>query len=189
MTDDGPAVSRVCVATAPRACGPLSSIQERRGFYRLHLMTDPADGAEFAVAAPGLDEVSLIGDLIAALHEAAASPGHTVAAARPRQPVVVGFHLGITRVTDDGFRGNGVARALALVRDPAITLRASARVALAGAARTEPLLAAVITAAFFDDLCAAGMPGAGWQRVPAASAWLRLFDGAPQRRRPAVAVG
>jgi hypothetical protein len=189
MNDDGPAVSRVCVATAPRACGPLSSIQQQRGFCRLHLMTDPADGAEFAVAAPGLDEVSLIGDLIAALHEAAAWPGNPAGAARTRQPVVVGFHLGITRVTEDGFRGNGVARALALVRDPAIALRASARVALAGTARTEPLLAAAITAAFFEDLCAAGMPAAGWQRVPPASAWLRLFDGTAQRRRPAIVVG
>ncbi|HEX3714387.1 MAG TPA: hypothetical protein VHV09_16455 [Trebonia sp.] len=186
MTGDGPAVSRLCVATAAGARGPLSSIQEGRGFYRLHLMTDPADGAEFAVASPGLDEVSLIGDLITALHEAAALAGCAKTAAWPRQPVVVGFHLGITRVTDDGFRGRGVDRALALVRDPAIAVRASARVALAGTAKAEPLLAAAITAAFFEDLCAAGMSAAGWQRVAPASAWLRLFDGPPPRRRPAL---
>jgi hypothetical protein len=176
MTEQGPAVSRLCIATAPNASGPLSSIQESGGFYRLHLMTDPADGAEFAVAAPGLDEVSLISDLIAALHERVmVIPGLG-------QPVLVGFHVGITRLTDVGFSGKGVERALALVRDPAIAVRASARVALAGSARTDPRLAAAITAGFFEDLCTEGLPGTGWQRVPPASAWLRLFCSAPGGR-------
>lgn len=176
MTELGPAVSRLCIAAAPNASGPLSSIQESGGFYRLQLMTDPADGAEFAVAVPGLDEVSLICDLIAALHELV-----TVIPGR-RQPVLVGFHLGITRLTEAGFCGKGVERALALVRDPAIAVRASARVALAGSARSNPGLAAAITAGFFEDLCAEGLSGADWQRVPPASAWLRLFDGAPRSR-------
>jgi hypothetical protein len=181
MTEQGPAVSRLCIATAPNAWRPLSSIQETGGFYRLHLMTDPADGAEFGVAAPGLDEVSLISDLIAALHQ------HVMAIARIRQPVLVGFHMGITRLSDVGFGGKGVERALALVRDPAIAVRASARVALAGSTRTDPRLAAAITAGFFEDLCTEGLPGADWQRVPPASAWLRLFDGIERGSRNGLA--
>ena len=173
MTEQGPAVSRLCIAAAPNACGPLSAIQESGGFYRLHLMTDPADGAEFAVAAPGIDEVALICDLIAALRE------HVTVVPGLRQPVLVGFHMGITRLTGVGFSGNGVERALALVRDPAIAVRASARVALAGSARTDARLAAAITAGFFEDLSTEGLSGADWQRVPPASAWLRLFDAAP----------
>jgi hypothetical protein len=170
MIEQGPAVSRLCIATAPGARGPLRSIQESGRFYRLQLMTDPADGAEFAVAAPGLDEVSLIGDLITALQE------HLTAIPGPRQPVLVGFHLGITRLTSVGFNGKGIERALALVRDPAIAVRASARVALVGSTRTNSCLAAAITAGFFEDLRTEGLPGADWQRVPPASAWLRLFD-------------
>jgi hypothetical protein len=181
MTEQGPAVSRLCIATAPNASGPLSSIQESGGFYRLHLMTDPADGAEFAVAAPGLDEVALISDLIAALRE------HVTVIPGLRRPVLVGFHMGITRLNGVGFSGNGVERALALVRDPAIALRASARVTLAGSARTDPCLAAAITAGFFEDLSTEGLPGADWQRVPPASAWLRLFDGAPRGLRDSLA--
>jgi hypothetical protein len=177
MSEQGPAVSRLCIAAAPNASGPLSSIQESGDFRRLHLMTDPADGAELAIAAPGLDEVSLISDLIAALRE------HAVVASGPRRPVVVAFHLGITRLTSAGFGGQGVERALALVRDPAIAVRASAQVTLAGSTRTDPRLAAAITAGFFDDLCTEGLAGLGWQRVPPASAWLRLFDSSPPGRR------
>lgn len=180
MTEQGPAVSRLCIATAPNASGPLSSIQESGEFGRLHLMTDPADGAEFAVAAPGLDEVSLVADLIAALHE------HVMAIPGLRQPVLVGFHRGITRLSGVGFRGKGVEGALSLVRDPAVAVRASARFALAGSARTAPRLAAAITAGFFEDLRAEGLPGADWQRVPPASAWLRLFDGAPGERQSSL---
>jgi hypothetical protein len=177
MSEQGPAVSRLCIAAAPNASEPLSSIQESGDFRRLHLMTDPADGAELAIAAPGLDEVSLISDLIAALRE------HAVVASGPRRPVVVAFHLGITRLTSAGFGGQGVERALALVRDPAIAVRASAQVTLAGSTRTDPRLAAAITAGFFADLCTEGLAGLGWQRVPPASAWLRLFDGSPPVRR------
>jgi hypothetical protein len=177
MSEQGPAISRLCIATAPNGFGLLTSVQESGGFYRLQLMTDPADGAEFAVAAPGLDEVALISDLIATLYEQVmVAPGH-------RQAVLVGFHLGITRLTGIGFTGKGVERALALVRDPAIAVRSSARITLAGSARARARLAVAITTGFFEDLRTEGFSDTGWQCVPPASAWLRLFDGAPPPRR------
>jgi hypothetical protein len=170
MTEHGPAVSRLCVAAAGGA-EPLRSIQESLGFYRLYLTTDPADGAEFAVAAPGLDEVSLISDLIDAMREQVTiTPG-------VRKPVLAGFHVGIIKLTSVGFGGTGVKRVLALVRDPAIAAHVSLRVTpVDSAGGRRHCLAVAITARFFEDLRAEGLPGEGWQQIPAADAWLRLFD-------------
>jgi hypothetical protein len=162
MTEDEPAVSRLCVAAAALAVAPLSSIQESGRFYRLHVAMDPADGAEFAVATPGLDEVSLIADLIAAMRSwAALTPGL-------RKPVLAGFHVGLIRLTGNGFGGKGVERTLALIRDPAVASAA----ALAGAR-----LAVAITVGLFEDLRMEGLADAEWQPVPTADAWLRVFDG------------
>jgi hypothetical protein len=63
MTEDEPAVSRLCVATADCDGWPLHTVVAAGGFYRMHVARDAADGSEFAVAAPGIDEVSLISDL------------------------------------------------------------------------------------------------------------------------------
>ncbi len=169
MTEHGPAVSRLCVAAAGGG-EPLRSIQESSGFYRLYLATDPADGTEFAVAAPGLDEVSLISELIDAIREQVTiTPGL-------RQPVLAGFHVGIIKLTGNGFGGTGVDRVLALVRDPAIAAHVSRRATAADSARGGSRLAIAITAGLFEDLRAEGLPGEDWQLVPAADAWLRLFD-------------
>jgi hypothetical protein len=128
MDECGPAVSRLCVAT--RGGGePLRSIQESAGFYRLYLTNDPVGGAEFAVAAPGLDEVSLIADLIDAIHQ------QVMTTLGQGQPVLAGFHVGIIKLTDTGFGGIGVERALALIRDPDVTAQVTLRVAAADSAR------------------------------------------------------
>jgi hypothetical protein len=169
MTEYGPAVSRLCVA-ATGGAEPLRSIQESGDFYRLYLTTDPADGAELAVAAPGLDEVSLISDLIGALRERVAD------AAGTGQSVVAGFHVGIVKLTETGFSGTGVERALALIRDPVITTLITPRAA-ADPRRGQSALAVAITAGFFEGLRAEGLPGDGWRLVSPVGAWLRLFDG------------
>jgi hypothetical protein len=169
MIEHGPAMSRLCVAAAGGA-GPLRSIQESSGFYRLYLTTDPADGAEYAVAAPGLDEVSLISDLIDAMRE------QVTITQGLHQPVLAGFHVGIIKLTGADFGGTGVERALALVRDPAIAAHVSLRATAADSAQGRHCLAVAITARLFEDLRAEGLSSNGWQPVPAADAWLRLFD-------------
>ena len=169
MTEHGPAVSRLCVATVGGA-GPLHSILESGGFYRLHLTRNPEEGTEYAVAAPGLDEVSLVSDLIDAIHERVAStPGL-------RQPVFACFHVGIIKLTDEGFGGVGIRRVLALIRDPALAAFVSRRAAAADSGGGRPCLAVAITGRFFEDLRAEGLPGDDWQLVPAADAWLRFLD-------------
>jgi hypothetical protein len=168
MDECGPAVSRLCVAT--RGGGePLRSIQESAGFYRLYLTNDPVGGAEFAVAAPGLDEVSLIADLIDAIHQ------QVMTTLGQGQPVLAGFHVGIIKLTDTGFGGIGVERALALIRDPDVTAQVTLRVAAADSARGGLCLAVAITSRLFEDLRAEGLPGGNWQPIPEADAWLRLF--------------
>lgn len=54
----------MCSAGIP---GPLTLIQRSGGFYRFYVKTGPL-GTELAVASPGVDEVSLIADLIAAIY-------------------------------------------------------------------------------------------------------------------------
>jgi hypothetical protein len=149
--------------------GPLRSVQEGARFYRLYLSTDPADGTEVAVATPGLDEVSLISDLIDAIR------GQVMITPGLRQPVLAGFHLGMIRLTSTGFGGTGVQRVRTLIRDPSIAAHVSLRAGANDPVRCGPCLAVAITAGLFADLRVEGLPGDGWQLVSAASAWLRLF--------------
>jgi hypothetical protein len=156
LADHEPAVRRLCVAT---------TVQRSSGFYRLYLMT-VAEGIELAFAAPGLDEVSLVTDLITAMREAVAGD------AQPGRPVLAGFHVGITKVVGEGFGGTGADRTLALIRDPAV-------LGAAGHGETGARLGVTITAALFEDLRAEGLSGTGWQRISSAGAWFKLFDPAP----------
>lgn len=176
--DRGPAVTRLCIATlSASGRGPLTSIQRSGGFYRLYLAADPAAGTEFAVASPGIDVVSLVADVIDALH-AQVKTG-------PRQhwPVLASFHVGITRLLGDSFGGEGAHRASALIRHPAI-LAASAPPAEPGpdpdAWPAAPVLGVAVTAVLFEELRAEGLPSDGWKPVPAAGAWLKLFGGLPR---------
>jgi hypothetical protein len=157
------AIRRLCVAADAGAPGLLTCVQRTEGFYRLYLMSDPANGAEMAFASPGLDEVSLVADLIAAMrHEVVATQGL-------RLPVLAGFHVGMTKVVGDGFGGAGADRTRALIADPTI------RATLAHAS-PPVMLAVAVTAVLFEELHAEGQSDHGWQRIPAANAWLRLFD-------------
>jgi hypothetical protein len=169
MAEQGPAVSRLCVASTANGTAPLRSVQESAGFYRLQLTTDPADGAEFAVATPGMDEPSLITDLIAALSRRVKTVSDF------RRPTVVGFHVGIIKMTGSSFAGIGVERALTLVRDPAISAQVLTRGGEITSAGEESLLTVAITANLFDDLRSEGMPEVGWRYAPTVKAWTRMF--------------
>jgi len=162
--ESGPAVSRLCVATAGAGIpGPLTLIQRSSGgFYRLYVKTDPS-GTELAVASPGTDEVSLIADLIAAIH------GQVTLLPGLRQQTIAGFHVGIARLIGGSFGGKGTERVLALIRHPAV---------LAACTRAKASsLAVAVTAGLFEELQAEGLPYRGWEPVPAADAWLSLSDG------------
>jgi hypothetical protein len=166
LTEHEPAVRRLCVATAAGAPGLLAGIQRSEGFYRLYLMSDPAGNVELAFASPGLDEMSMVTDLIVAMHK------KVMVATGLSRPVLAGFHVGITKVIGDGLGGAGADRTRALIQDPAIKT-ASERTG------AQALLAVAVTSGLFEDLCAEGLPDHGWQSIPSAGAWLKLFDSAP----------
>jgi hypothetical protein len=166
LTEHEPAVRRLCVATAAGAPGLLAGIQRSESFYRLYLMSDPAGDVELAFASPGLDEMSLVTDLIVAMYR------KVMVATGLRQPVMAGFHVGITKVIGDGLGGAGADRTRALIQDPAIK-SASERTG------SPALLAVAVTSGLFEDLRAEGLPDHGWQWIPAAGAWLKLFDSTP----------
>jgi len=166
LAEHEPAVRRLCIATAAGSPGLLAGIQRSEGFYRLYLMSDPAEEVELAFASPGLDEMSLVTDLIAAIHRT------VMVTAGLSRPVLAGFHVGITRVIGDGLGGAGADRTRALIQDPAITTAA-------GRAGAPALLAVALTSGLFEDLRAEGLPDHGWQPIPAAGAWLKLFGPAP----------
>lgn len=167
LAEHEPAVRRLCIATAAGAPGLLPGIQQSEGFYRLYLMSDLAEGVELAFASPGLDEMGLVTDLIVAIHR------KVMVATGLRRPVLAGFHVGITKVLGDGLGGAGADRTRALIQDPAIRT-ASER------AGSPALLAVAVTSGLFEDLRAEGLPDHDWQSIPAAGAWLKLFDSAPQ---------
>ena len=165
MAEREPAVRRLCIATASGTPGLLAGIQQSDRFYRLYLMSDPAEDVEIGFASPGLDEMSLVSDLIDAIHR------RVTMASGLRRPVLAGFHVGITKVVGDGFGGAGADRTRALLQNPAIKT-ASERTGV------PPLLAVAVTSGLFEELRAEGLPDDGWQSVPAAGAWLKLFDSA-----------
>jgi hypothetical protein len=179
MSEREPAASRLCVATAAHRGCPLRTVVAAGEFYRMHVATDPADGTEFAVAAPGIDEVSLIADLIAALRDQA------MIVEGPGVAVLAGFHVGIVRLSRSSFSGNGITRVRALLRHPAIVERVPAGVEIP---REKPWLAMAITSGLFEDLRAEGLPDDGWQHIGVAGAWLRHFTATadrPDRTDPA----
>jgi hypothetical protein len=167
LAEHEPAVRRLCIATAAGAPGLLADIQQSEGFYRLYLMSDLAEGVELAFASPGLDEMGLVTDLIAAMHR------KVTITTGLRRPVLAGFHVGITKVLGDGLGGAGADRTRALIQDPAIKT-ASERTG------SPARLAVAVTSGLFEDLRAEGLPDHGWQSIPAAGAWLKLFDSAPE---------
>jgi hypothetical protein len=166
LAEHEPAVRRLCIATAAGIPGLLADIQQSVAFYRLYLMSDPADGVEIALASPGLDEMGLVTDLIIAIRR------KIMMVTGLQRPVLAGFHVGITKVIGEGLGGAGADRARALVQDPAIR-------AASDRAELPALLAVAVTSGLFEDLRAEGLPDHGWQWIPAAGAWLKLFDSTP----------
>lgn len=161
MAEHEPAVRRLCLATAAGAPGLLTRMQRSAGFYRLYLRIDDEAGTELAFAAPGLDGIPLVTDLIAVLRrEATLAPGHGC-------PHVVSFHAGPIKVVGDGLGGAGADQALALVRHPAVR-------AAAGAAVAPARLAVAVTARLFARLRTEGLDGTDWRPVPPAGAWLQV---------------
>jgi hypothetical protein len=164
VTEHEPAVRRLCVAACTGAPGLLTRMQRAGGFYRLLVMADPDTGTEVAFAAPGLDEMAFMAELIATMREEAAASGDG--------PLLVGFHVGMTKVVGEGLGGAGADRALALVRDPAVLFAA-------GGGDGSVRLAVAITAGLFAEFHAEGLDGTDWQLVPPADAWLKLFSSGP----------
>ncbi len=162
MAEHEPAIRRLCIATAAGVPGPLTRLRESAGFYRLCLVTDPVEGVELACVPPGFDEVSLVADLMVAMHK------EIITTHGFGRPVLAGFHVGITRVVGDGLGGKGAERVIALIRHPAL------RAVYAGNGPPGPL-AVAFTAALFEELHAEGLPDHGWEPVPAADAWLKWF--------------
>ena len=171
LAEHEPAVRRLCIATAVGTQGLLADIQRSEGFCRLYLMSDPTVGVELAFASPGLDEMGLVTDLIVAMRRKA------MLGTGLRRPVLAGFHVGITKVIGDGLGGAGADRTRALIQDPAI------KTAPERAGSPAPLAVAV-TSGLFEDLRAEGLPDHGWQSIPAAGAWLKLFDSVRTGLRP-----
>jgi hypothetical protein len=195
VTEHEPAVRRLCVAACTGAPGLLTRMQRTGGFYRLFVMSDPEAGTEVAFAAPGLDEMSFVTELIATMREETATTDDG-------GPLLVGFHVGMTKVVGEGLGGAGADRALALVRDPAVLSAARAVQLPASAAQLPPgaqlpasaaqlppgaelpadaahgpaRLAVAVTAGLFAELHAEGLDGTDWQPVPPADAWLKVFE-------------
>jgi hypothetical protein len=169
VTEHEPAVRRLCVAACTGVPGLLTRMQRAGGFYRLFVMSDPDAGTEVAFAAPGLDEMSFMTELIETMREEAATTGDGA-------PLLVGFHVGMTKVVGEGLGGAGADRALALVRDPAVLSAADIAQRPPGAAHGPGRLAVVVTAGLFAELHAEGLDGTDWQPVPPADAWLRVFS-------------
>ncbi|MDT3398070.1 hypothetical protein RKE29_15710 [Streptomyces sp. B1866] len=195
---------RLCVAVAAGPAGLLARACRSGGYNRWHVAAGAVEGVEMAFAPPGADEPAVVAGLLAALRRlvprAPAAPGPPVvplASAGPLasgepavsgefapvgglplpRPVLTALHVGLTRVTDDAFGGEAVARTRALLRHPAV--QAAARVPAPGGGPDGPggggALAVAFSDGLFHDLRAEGLPGRDWRRVPEAAAWLGLF--------------
>jgi len=151
-------VRRLCVAAATGSVRLLSSACQSGAAGRLYVPAEQGGAAEMAFAPPGVDEAELVTRLIAAVRRLAATmPGV------PR-PVLMAYHVGITRIENDRFSGPAVLKALALLSDPAIQ---------AAAAGNGDALVVVIPDGLYAELRGEGLPGRGWFPVPAAGVWMQ----------------
>jgi len=110
-----------------------------------------------AFASPGVDEVAVVTRLIADLHQSSGVA----------RPIRLAFHVGITRIEGEEFGGEAALRTRALLLDPAI---------LAAVPGNGQELTVIMSEGLYSDLRAEGMPGHGWRRIPAASAWMRSCE-------------
>lgn len=148
--------------------GLLGRACREEGLAALYTEHAAMDCLELGFAAPGVDEVAFVPDLIDVLRRTAAT-----ASVRPSErPVLVAFHVGITRVEGDYLRGSAVARIVRVIHG--LSTAVAARPLHAGG------FAVGVTAGLFDDLCFecesfAGQGPQAWTPMGAAEAWCRTF--------------
>jgi hypothetical protein len=164
--DNSSAVRRLCVCVGAPFPGLLDRACRAGGFGRLYTerfgeaVHLPVRDVELGFASPGVDEASLICDLIAALRAESAKAAEHVALTAP---VLAAFHVGITRVEGDGLRGSAVTRIVGLLRD------------LAPAAGSSATLIVGISASLFGDLSPDADLGGGWLPLRGAEAVFCAF--------------
>ncbi len=165
MVSSSSGVRRLCVCVSAPYPGLLDRACRTGGFGRLYTERFPAEAADLGFAAPGVDEAVLVPDLIGALYRAATEAGTD----RPGigAPVLVAFHVGITRVEGDNLRGSAVTRITGLVRE-------LVQVIASGVLPAGTLVVGM-TAGLFDDIGSECDFREGWIPVHAAGAWCRAY--------------
>jgi hypothetical protein len=157
MNDPQPGIRRLCVAVTSGPPHLLRRTIRALALDRLYLNDDSDRCAELALAPPGVDEPTLVADLISTLHETNAVGTAALAA----------FHVGITRILCDRFDGAAVLRTSSLLRELA--------------AHTTPHTAAgslsvIMSSSLFTELQYERQLGEGWRPIPETSAWIRLYQ-------------
>jgi hypothetical protein len=160
-----PGVRRLCVCVAAPHPGLLDRACQVEGYGRLYTERIEAEGIDLGFASPGVDEVVLVTDVIAALRIAAAEA--KVASDLPDYRAIAAFHVGITRVEGDDLRGSAVNRVSELVRDLTPTA--------APPDQSGTLLVVGISADLFDDISNESGFFGDWVQVAAARAWCRSY--------------
>jgi hypothetical protein len=170
VTSVSPGVRRLCVGVGQ---SPLLDTACRiAGFGRLYTEHARADAIDLGFASPGVDEAELVADLISALHAAFTRRGGPPDARRG--PVLVAFHVGITRVEGDDLRGAAVTR----IREILLHLACSSTEEGWAEPAAQSLVVA-ISAGLFEDIRADCGFGEGWRPLPAADAWFRGYQANP----------
>jgi hypothetical protein len=160
-----PGVRRLCVCVRGPEPGLLDIACQIGRLNPIYTEYVSAEGLDLGFATPGVNEAALVTDVIAALHAATAQRG--AAAVAVREPAVVAFHVGITRVEGDNLRGAAVARVSDVLHAVATAT------AMGGHA-----LAAGVSAGLFDDIRAECGFGGAWTLLTPAGVWFRVYQAA-----------
>jgi hypothetical protein len=155
----------LCIWVSAPYPGLLARACRAEGVGRLYTERIPGEDADLGFAVPGVDEAVLVPDLISGLRQAATEA--RAGEAGRRTPVLVVFHVGITRVEGDDLRGSAVTRVVRLARE--ITTAAASGTVPAGS------LVVGMTAGLFDDIGTECDFSEGWFPMHASEAWCRVF--------------
>jgi hypothetical protein len=167
MNDPQPGIRRLCVAVTSGPPHLLRRTIRALALDRLYLNDDSDRRAEFALAPPGVDEPTLVADLISTLHETNAHETNAHETSTMGTAALAAFHVGITRIRCDRFDGAAVLRTSSLLRELA--------------AHTTPHTAAgslsvIMSSSLFTELQYERQLGEGWRPIPETSAWIRLYQ-------------
>jgi hypothetical protein len=161
-----PGVRRLCVCVRAPQPGLLDIVCRTAGFGRLYVEHVLDEGLDLGFASPGVDEATLVTDMITALHTETTRwctcSGH---AAGARGPTLAAFHVGITRVEGDDLRGAAVTRIRELLRNLTRSVTSSGEALVVG-----------ISAGLFDDIRTECGFGDGWGPLEAARSWFRVYQ-------------